>query len=134
MQFNSFFLYVNASTFYTSCYQWVSDCCLTQQFSAISWPEQANFQWDDDEVYFVLDQHNMLSWIFFIMLDHWLNSLHIDMSPTRTHYPDSEPTCLCSFSLMLHVKWRSNKYQFYSLWFDPIGSRTHDLPQSIRAH
>jgi hypothetical protein len=26
-------------------------------FSAISWQEQPNFQWDDDEVPFVLDQH-----------------------------------------------------------------------------
>jgi len=25
-------------------------------FSAISWREQVNFQWDDDEVSFVLDQ------------------------------------------------------------------------------
>ena len=25
-------------------------------FSAISWREQVNFQWDDDEVRFVLDQ------------------------------------------------------------------------------
>ena len=25
-------------------------------FSAISWQEQVNFQWDDDEVRFVLDQ------------------------------------------------------------------------------
>jgi hypothetical protein len=40
--------------------EWVSDCCLTptqQFFSAISWWEQVNFQWDDDEVCFVLDQH-----------------------------------------------------------------------------
>ena len=37
----------------------MSDCCLmpTQQFSAISWQEQVNFQWDDDEVHFILDQH-----------------------------------------------------------------------------
>ena len=38
--------------------EWVSDCCLTpiQQFSSyISWREQVNFQWDDDEVRFVLD-------------------------------------------------------------------------------
>jgi len=28
---------------------------------------------------------------------------------------------------MLHAEQRSNKYQFYSLWFDLIGSRTHDL-------
>jgi len=26
-------------------------------FSAILWREQVNFQWDDDEVRFVLDQH-----------------------------------------------------------------------------
>ena len=26
-------------------------------FTAISWREQVNFQWDDDEVRFVLDQH-----------------------------------------------------------------------------
>jgi hypothetical protein len=26
-------------------------------FSAISWREQVNVQWDDDEVRFVLDQH-----------------------------------------------------------------------------
>ena len=37
---------------------WLTDCCLTliQQFSAISWREQVNFQCDDDEVHFVLDQ------------------------------------------------------------------------------
>ena len=37
----------------------MSDCCLTptQQFSAIYWREQVNFQWDDDEVRYVLDQH-----------------------------------------------------------------------------
>jgi hypothetical protein len=39
---------------------------------------------------------------------------------------------LCSFSLMLRATRRSNKYQFYSLWFDPIGARTHDLLQSRR--
>ena len=28
-----------------------------QFFSYISWQEQVHFQWDDDEVRFVLDQH-----------------------------------------------------------------------------
>ena len=38
--------------------EWVSDCCLSpNNFSAISWQEQVNFQWDDGEVCFVLDQH-----------------------------------------------------------------------------
>ena len=35
--------------------------------------------------------------------------------PTRTHYPDYEPTHLRSFSLMLHAYQRSNKYQCDSL-------------------
>ena len=30
------------------------------KFAAIIWREQVNFQWDDDEVRFVLDQHTYL--------------------------------------------------------------------------
>ena len=39
--------------------EWVSDCCLppTQEFSSYIMREQVNFQWDDDEVRFILDQH-----------------------------------------------------------------------------
>ena len=50
-----------------------------------------------------------------------------------THYPDPEPTSLCSFILMFRAKRRRNKYQFYSLWLDPNEARTHDLPHSRRA-
>ena len=32
-----------------------------QQFSTISWREQVNVQWDDDEVNFVQDQHTELA-------------------------------------------------------------------------
>jgi hypothetical protein len=35
----------------------VSEWLLFNANSAISWQEQINFQWDDDEVRFVLDQH-----------------------------------------------------------------------------
>ena len=45
----------------------------------------------------------------------------------------SEPTSLCSFSLVLCALRKSNKYQLYSLWFEPTGARTHDLPHSRRA-
>ena len=31
--------------------------CQLSNFSAISWWEQVNFQWNYDEVYIVLDQH-----------------------------------------------------------------------------
>jgi hypothetical protein len=39
--------------------EWVSEYCLTQLSNvlAMSWREQVNFQLDDDEVRFVLDQH-----------------------------------------------------------------------------
>ena len=40
--------------------EWISGCCLTptqQFFSYIIWWEQINFQWDDDEVRFLLEQH-----------------------------------------------------------------------------
>jgi hypothetical protein len=47
--------------------------------SAISWREQVNFQWDDDEVPFVLVQHPEL--YLFIVLTHWNNSPRIDMWP-----------------------------------------------------
>jgi hypothetical protein len=38
---------------------WVSDSCLMpiQQFVSYIIPEQVNFQWNDDEVRFVLYQH-----------------------------------------------------------------------------
>ena len=59
-----------------------SDYCLTpiqQFFSAISWREQVDFQWDDGEVQFVLDQHAELD---FHSLTH---SLARSRAHARTH-------------------------------------------------
>ena len=39
--------------------EWVNNAKLSN-FSAISWRDQLNFQWDNDEVRFVLDQHSLL--------------------------------------------------------------------------
>jgi hypothetical protein len=52
---------------------------LINHFLALSWREQVDFPWDDDEVRFVI---NTRSWIF-RMLDHWNNSPRVDMS---SHY------------------------------------------------
>jgi hypothetical protein len=36
---------------------------------------------------------------------------------------------------MLRASQSSNKYQFHSLWFDPIWAQTHDLPHnSVNLH
>ena len=47
---------------------------------------------------------------------------------TQTHYSDQVPTSLCSLSLVLCAQRRSNKYQFYSLWFDLTWAQIHNLP------
>ena len=46
--------------------EWVSEWLLlianSAIFSAMSWREPVNFQWDDDDVRFVLDQHAELDY------------------------------------------------------------------------
>ena len=69
---------------------------------------------------FALFQTNMLIWIFIVELTETTVRGQTRCS-TPTHYSDSEPTSLCSFSLMPHAQRRSIKYQFHSLWFDPTG-------------
>ena len=58
-------------------YHLVSEWLLFNANSAICQLYQGNFQWDDDEVRFVLDQHAELN---FIVLAHWNNSVRVDMS------------------------------------------------------
>ena len=69
-------------SYLVSSWVWVSGWLLFkvphEQFPATSWQE-VKFQWDYDEIRFVLDQ-NALSWNF-IVLAHWNYSLRIDMSP-----------------------------------------------------
>ena len=68
-----------------------------RNFSAIIWQEQVNYQWDgdDDEGHFVLDQHAL--WDSSSASSLKQQSAGKDVAPLDT---DSEPTCLCSFSLM----------------------------------
>ena len=63
-----------------------------------------------------------------------LKQQSVDRHVTPLNYPDSDPTSLCSFSLMLHALRRSNKYQFYSFWFDRIRARSHDLESRDANH
>jgi len=50
---------------------------------------------------------------------------------TRTYYPYSESTSLCSYSVKLGAYLRSNIYRLYILWFDSTGAGTHDLRHSM---
>jgi len=71
---------------FSNCYQWCSRLLIANSsffFPAISWREQVNFQWDDDEVRFELVQHTYLD---SIVLAHWNNSPRIDISPYSDTY------------------------------------------------
>jgi predicted alpha/beta hydrolase len=59
--------------------EWVSDWRQFCNFSAISWREQVNFQWDDDddEGRFVLDQHAELDFYSASSLKQQSTSRHV---------------------------------------------------------
>jgi len=51
--------------------------------SVISWWEQVNFQWDDDEICFVLDQHAQLDFYSASSLKHVAPLRHIILIPSQ---------------------------------------------------
>jgi hypothetical protein len=70
----------------------VSDCCLTLIWHDISWREQVNFQWDDDEVRFVA---------------HWNDNPQIDTSlhsDTLSRFRDNQSLPFLLFAACLAEK------------------------------
>jgi hypothetical protein len=68
---------------------------------------------------------------YFFQLTNWNNSPRIYMSlHSDTLWPDSEPTSLCSVSLILRALHYKQQIPVYNLCFDPIGTRFHDLQHS----
>jgi hypothetical protein len=67
------------------------------------------------------------------VLAHWNNSPRIDMSLHSDTLFWFQANQYLLFLLNAACLAEKNKYQFYSLWFDPTGARTHDLPHSRRA-
>ena len=54
------------------------------------------------------------------------------VTPLKTHYPDSEPTSLCSYSLKLHVYQRSRKYQLNQfIIYHTRGEHVYHYPSLI---
>ena len=104
--------------------------CQMSKFSALSCWEQVTY----DKIMMMMSalySTSKLSWIF-IWLAHSKLTVHGTCRSPLTH-PDSELTNLCSYSLMLCSWQKSNKYQFYSLCFDLIRARTHNLPHLRQA-
>ena len=107
--------------------EWVSEWLLLRQhsnFSAISWREQVNFLWEDDEFLFILE-HTKLDFYSASSLKqqsigNYVTPLwHIFLIP-------SQPVFV--FSFKLYPQCRSNKYQFQS----PISSDRGSHPRSTK--
>jgi len=60
------------------------------------------------------------------------NSLQVDIS-LHSHTLSSNKANQSLISL-LNAAWRSNKYQFHSLWYDPNGVWPHNLQHLRRTH
>jgi hypothetical protein len=94
--------------------EWVSDCwfkCQLNFFTAISWREQVNFEWDDDEVHFVLDQY--------AKLDFYSASLLKQQSADRHVAPLGHIILIKSqpvFALFLNSACLAEKTTIYPTW------------------
>jgi hypothetical protein len=99
--------------------------CQLSNCSAIPWRKQVNFQWDDDEVRFVLDQHAYLDFYSARLLKQQSVGRHV--SPLGHIIPiPSQPV----FALFLNTVCLAEKQQV-PICFDTIGARTHGLPHRL---
>ena len=87
----------------------MSEWLLFNESLAISWREQVNFQWDDDEVRFVLDQHAELNVNSAGSLKQNYAGRHVDPLGHIILIP-SEPV-FAFFSLMLRTYSLAKKQQ-----------------------
>jgi len=100
---------------------WIPDCHKNMNLR-LTWTLRPNEQFFSYIIFHVdemimmstLYYTNMLGWVF-IVLAHWNNSLQVDMCSTWTHYPNSEPSSLYNYSLMLYILNGKTTKFFYSL-------------------
>jgi hypothetical protein len=100
--------------------------------------EQVNFQWDDDddEVRFVLDQHTELDIYSASSLK---QQSRVDMSShsNTLSWFRANQSLLFLLNAVCLVEKKSNKYQFYSLWFQTnfwVGIKQQSLTHSLNKY
>ena len=103
---NSTQVFPQSHIFSSETSEWVSEwvivaLCQFSNFSAISWREQVNFQWDDDEVRFVLNQLAELDLYSASSLKQQFADRHVSQLGHIILIP-SQPV-FALFSLMLRV-------------------------------
>ena len=108
---------------YLPCIRWKSVWVIIvyrqfRNFSALSWREQVNYQWDDDEVRFVLDEHAKLDFHSASSLKqrssgrHVVPRVHIIMIPSRPVFALSLLDAAC-WAEKQHISLR---YRCSSWW------------------
>jgi hypothetical protein len=98
-------------------------------FTATSYREQVTYQWDNEEICFVLDQHAKLD--FYSASSLKQQSVNIGHS-SQTYYADFKPNSFCSYSLMLHAQHKNNEYQLKSLVWPDQGSNSQSTTLVVR--
>ena len=88
---NNLFSHKQVQYYSNTVIEWASEWLLVNANSAI-------FHGENKVIFNEMMMKSALYWIF-IVLAHWNNSPRVDMS----FHSDSEPTSLCSFSLLLHA-------------------------------
>ena len=114
--------------------EWVSDCCLTpiSIFSAITWKEQVIFQWDDNDVSFVVDQHVQLDFYSASSLEQQSvdTQTHYQSVDTQTHY-QSVDTQTHYQSVDTHTHYQSVDTQTH---YQSVDTQTHYQSVDTQTH
>jgi len=103
--------------------EWVSDCCLmpNEQIFRYIMARTSYIRWEDDAVSLVTclvaspKQQSVCR--------HVAPLRHIYIIPSQPIFALTPKCCVLSEAVV--------NTKFYSVWFDPTGARTHDLPYSI---
>ena len=100
--------------------QMINDLRVLSNFSAtcISWREQVNFQWHDDEIHFVLDQHAVLDFYSVNSLKQQSVGRHVAV---LGHIILIQSQPVCSFSLITNFivfgfTWSRLEPTIYRTW------------------
>ena len=126
----SFHLLVWLLQLYIDNILWVSDCCLTPTQECVSCIMVNKLIFHERMMRSTLYLFDTLSWMF-IVITHWNNSSRIDISYISNIL--SWFRANQSLLFLLNAACLVARDTNFSLWFDLIGTRTHDLSHSRRA-
>ena len=112
----SFFLYLSTKYSFKFYFKWFCDLWEYLFTSQIKKKQGSYFK-----TFYRLDhaKFQFEKKLFFLVLNQQFTGRHV--APLKTHYPDSEPTSLCSYSLILCTKQRAANTNFIVFGLTHLG-------------